>query len=293
MAEKKGIFKKHGLDVTILKMNSAPEVVTYISMKRADIGLYYMPQSFIASQKAPIRMMAPYIDKPLQGILLRSECDNPKTIGGFPCPLFPHFAKALGTSVEKKYLHGDLAFHLHAKTVDAVFGVYKNIEALQLEEQGIATHFISPQDLGVPEFSELVFVIHKEADRATFRPFLSAIKEAIHYAKMYPDEAFSLYAQSNKEKTSKVLRWEKKAWKQTIPLLSDTLQFDMKQVDRFFSWLQKTRILASSATIQTSLIYDEFDPSTQDLPVQALFAPQQLEPLESSHMDHVLNQQAE
>jgi|GEM_PF-1252449 len=275
VAQEKKLFEKHGIHVDILKINDAPDVVSYVTMKRADIGLYYMPQAFVAAEKSSLRMLAPYIDQPLQGFLMREECAEPKTVGGFPCALFPHFVEHLSGSPKKIMLHGDLAFNLHARTVDAVFGVYKNIEVHQLEAQGIKTRFISPVELGIPSFSELVFVVHKDFKKQ--RPFLAAIREAIAFCIAYPDEAFALYAKANPDKTKNVLKWEKNSWNETVPLFSRSLIFDAKQADQFFDWLKTRKIIGNSTVLKECFTIDLYDASTQDLPAQEPFAPQQSE----------------
>lgn len=275
VAQELNLFHKHGIDVELVKINDAPDVISYISMKRADIGLYYMPQAFVAAEKTPLRMIAPYIDVPLQGFLMREECTEPKTVGGFPCALFPHFVDHLEMKPKTVFLHGDLAFNLHARTVDAVFGVYKNIEVHQLEAQGIKTRFISPSDLGIPPFAELVFVIHKESQR--YIPFLNAIRESIEYCKTHPKEAFELYARSNPDKTKSVLEWERKAWDDTLPLLSTTLQFDTKQVNDFLEWLQTRNIVSKKRSVSDFFTIDLRDASIRDLPKQELLAPPQSE----------------
>lgn len=262
VAQEKKLFEKQGIIVEILKINDAPDVIAHISTKQADIGLYYMPQSFVAAEKTPIRMFAPYIDVPLQGFLMHEECLEPKTVGGFPCALFSHFVEQLEHTPRMIFLHGDLAFNLHARTVDAVFGVYKNIEVHQLASQGIKTRFIGPDELGIPTFSELVFIAHKDFKKQ--RAFLKAIRESIEFCVSHPKQAFQLYMQANPDKTQKVLEWERKAWSETIPLFSRSLLFDMKKGEQFFTWLKEKKIISSKMQCTDCFIVDSFDVSKQD-----------------------------
>ncbi len=127
--------------------------------------------------------------------------------------------------------------------LDATFDAYWNIEAEQLSHLGIETISLSLEELGIPNYPELIFLAN--SNKLKKHPDLAArFRAALHEAKLFsrhnPSEAFVSYRQSNPLKTAETLAWEEKAWEKTYPLLSENDELDPESWQNFAEWMRQS-----------------------------------------------------
>lgn len=242
VAVEKGFCKKHGLDVEIRFSPDGGSSMANVALGTATFGVHYFPQTLMA--QTSIVAAFPLIDRPLQGILLR-DSGAVKTLGGYPSKLLSSIEDMLPFSAEKRVVQGDLALALHMGFVDAVFGVYQNIEQPMLRSRGIQTRFIGLAELGVPPFPELVVICKPDCTEVV--PLREAVLEAIVFCRSHPDEAFDLYAQANRDKSSSVLKWEREAWKETLPLYTREGLFVKQEAEAVARWLVEKGLCAAES----------------------------------------------
>lgn len=248
-----GIFAEEGIDLEVIKTNDAPETIPMLLSKRADVALYYMPNTIMASQKTKqLRVVANYIDRPLNAFLFREDSGikdihdmHNKILGGFPDGLIQTYIASLSRTTGIEFsqfrkIHSDLISALYNKSVDMITGVFWNIESQQLKALGVPTKHFPLQDFGFPNYHELVFISREDylVQHPDFRKkFQRAIEKSILYAKNNPSDAFALYTSVNPDKDDFTQGWEVLAWQETVPLFAVDQQPNLDVWNNFSHWM--------------------------------------------------------
>ena len=91
---------------------------------------------------------------------------------------------------------------LLAHRVDAVLGVYRNVEGIQLQERGLKPTIIPLDRAGIPSYDELVLVANAQrlrtdaAYRSTVRRFVGAFLAGTADARQHPQRALAILRRS-------------------------------------------------------------------------------------------------
>src|SRR3990167_1580692 len=173
IAQQQGFFKEQGLEVTLIGPSEPTDPSKWVAAGKADIGLVYQPSFIEAVDRGlPLIRIGTLIDKPLNCLVVLKESGiktladlKGKTIGismgGFSdITLKSLLAKQHLTEndihlVNVKY---NLSQALLAHQVDAITGVMRNYEVPELEAKGFNIVTFLPEDNGIPNYSELIFV---------------------------------------------------------------------------------------------------------------------------------------
>lgn len=268
---KEGIFAKHGIDLDLLKVSEAPEVVPYLLSKQADIALFYMPSTLLAASKTEnLRVLGVLIKEPLNVFLfredsgIRSHLDfHKKSLGGSPDGIIEAYINsAIGFSKIHK-IQMDPVSTLLFRTVDVMVGVYWNIEGEQLHSLGIPTKYVPLKTFGVPDYMELIFItrsdyLQKNPELA--KNFQQALDESISFCKSKPDLAFKHYLSMQPDKDEKVISWEREAFHQTVSLYSDDQDFHKEKWRAFYEWMIDKDLLTHRVSLDILL---ENDPNEE------------------------------
>jgi putative hydroxymethylpyrimidine transport system substrate-binding protein len=172
----RGLFARAGLDVSIEAPSSATDPLKLVGVGRSDLGVSYEPELFLAAaKKLPVVAVAAVVPQPLNSLMaidptIRTIRDlRGKTIGisGVPsdgATLDTMLASAGLTrrSVKVESVGYNLLAALLARRVDAVLGVYRNVEGIQLQQRGLHPTIIPVDRAGVPSYDELVLVANRD-----------------------------------------------------------------------------------------------------------------------------------
>lgn len=249
---KKGFFAEQGIDLQVLLLHDVGGLA-YLTSGQADLALYYMPATIRAiNHGVKVTPIAVLIDQPLNAFIYRTDKGinspgdlNGKIIGycadGYDLSTMEHILEANGI-VPKQRLNVsfDLVSTLGLGHVDAVYGAFWNIECLQLRALGIETDHFALTDLGVPDHSELIIVAKensKEAGEEFAEKFQKGLMASIAFCRNYPSEAFEIYLEANPDKGVATQKWEREAWRDTLPLLSESVEIDKAKWINFSNWL--------------------------------------------------------
>jgi len=257
IAKQQGYFKDQGLDVELIgpaDPNDAPKLV---SAGKADIGITYEPEYMQQVDAGlPLIRMGTLIDKPLntlvalQGNDIKSIADlKGKRIGSSSGGLSSIMLKVMLTQAglnEKDVEIIDVRYNLSqallSHKVDAVTGIMRNFEVPMIEshDQKVVTFF--PEDHGIPNYSELVFIAHTDAIHdKRFPRFLMAVKKAVRYLDEHPQQTWDAYAKQYPESNNQVNR---EAWFATMPYFAeDPASFDHKEWQQFAEFMQKNGMI--------------------------------------------------
>ncbi len=214
-AQAQGYFEDEGLEVVLQPPVSPEDPPLFVASGRVDIGISYEPDVIQArAQGIPITAVAAIVPVPLNSIqtLKTSGLTDPahlagKTIGypGIPSNLIYiqtvlRNAGVDPSSVKLVNVGFNLGPALRGKRVDATIGTYWNVEAVEAEMKGFPVNVMRLQDHGVPEYNELVFIVHEksvETNRDVLQRFLRAVAKGHEFAARNPDAAADAVARAN------------------------------------------------------------------------------------------------
>lgn len=257
VAEQQGFFKAQGLDVTLIGPADSSDPPKLVAAGKADIAIDYEPQFMQqVARGLPLARIGSLINHPLNCLAVLQ--DGPiKSIPDLKNKNIGHSTGEVSSVMLQTMLqnHGltladvhsinvryDLTQALLAKKVDAVTGVMRNFEIIQMQLSGHPARAFYPEENGVPTYDELIFVVNKnQLPDARFKKFLIAVKQGEDYLQKHPDEMWLAFAKAHPELNDEL---NKKAWYATLPYFAkDPSAFNQKDWKRFADFMKKNNLL--------------------------------------------------
>jgi len=258
-ARDKGFFANRGLDVAIHAPSDPTAPLKLVAAGRVDFAVSYEQEVLIAvAKKLPVVAVAAVVPRPLNSIMaidsrIRSVRDlKGRSIGitGVPADyaaLDSSLAAAgLRRSAVKVVSVGyNLLPALLAHKVDAVLGVYRNVEGIELEQRGLKPTIIPLDHAGIPTYDELVLVASSSRLRdagyaAETRDFVRAFLAGTAAARADEPGSVSVL----KKDTASSARYLARATPATLALLSGVGCMRVADWQRFSDWMRARRLLA-------------------------------------------------
>jgi putative hydroxymethylpyrimidine transport system substrate-binding protein len=191
-AQSTGLFAKAGLDVTIRAPSDPTAPLKLVAAGQSDLAVSYEQELFFAAErKLPVIAVAAVVPQPLNSIIaiepnIHSVRDlKGRTIGitGVPSDYAALDTALASAGLTRKDVHivsvgYNLLPALLAHKVDAVIGVYRNVEGVQLQERGLKPTIITLDRVGIPSYDELVLVANAERLR-TDSGYRSVVRRAV------------------------------------------------------------------------------------------------------------------
>jgi putative hydroxymethylpyrimidine transport system substrate-binding protein len=188
-----GLFAKAGLDVAIHAPSDPASPLKLVALGKADFAVSYEQELFFAAaKKLPVVAVAAVVPRPLNSIMsiergIRSAADlKGKTIGitGAPSDYAALDTALRSASLTRKDVKVvavgyNLLPALLAHRVDAVLGVYRNVEGIELQQRGLHPTIIPLDRAGIPSYDELVLVANSARLR-TDPTYAATIKRFVH-----------------------------------------------------------------------------------------------------------------
>lgn len=177
-AEQAGYFAEEGLTVNIQPPAGVNDAMSMVAAGQADIGLYYQQDVIQArtEQGVPVKSIAAVVQAPLNIVLSLKEKDitepadlTGKTVGYAGTELSEALIHSImqrsgqdPSSVELVDVGFDLMSSMVTGNVDATIGCLVNHEVPQMEKEGFEVNYFFPDDFGVPQYYEGVFLANDE-----------------------------------------------------------------------------------------------------------------------------------
>jgi putative hydroxymethylpyrimidine transport system substrate-binding protein len=256
----RGFFVRAGLAVTARPPSAASDSITLVATGRSDLGISYEPEVFFAQQRhIPVVAVASVVPRALASIIAAggSGISTPadlrgKTIGVDGTASTTAFVDTVlrHAGVDPAGVHlTNVGFNqvpaLLQHRVDAVAGVFGNIEGIQLAQQG-AHPVVFPYDrYGVPGYDELVLVANSgrlRSDPAYKRAvgrFVAALSAATRWAQAHPRAAVAVMEHHAYRDYQGTIRASVPA---TLKLLR-TAPLDSAAWTRFGDWMFRSGLL--------------------------------------------------
>ena len=210
-AQQHGFFQRANLQVTMRAPSDPSAPIKLVGLNRVDLAISYQPDLFFAGEKGlPVKAVAALVPVPLNSLIALggSGVTSPGALRGRKVGItgIPTDDAILATllrgggmargDVQTVSVGFNLVTSLLSHKVDAILGGYRNVEAIQIEQETGARPVVVPVDrLGVPSYDELVVVANSRrlaSDRAyadAVRRFLDAVVRASEAAIADPEGA--------------------------------------------------------------------------------------------------------
>ncbi|HVA30508.1 MAG TPA: ABC transporter substrate-binding protein [Gaiellaceae bacterium] len=278
-AQATGLFARAGLDVTIRSPSDPTAPLKLVGVGRSDLAVSYEQELFFAAAKQlPVVAVAAVVPQPLNSFMaiepsVRSLRDlKGKTIGitGVPSDYATLDTALHSVGLTRKQLKivtvgYNLLPALLAHRVDAVLGVYRNVEGIQLELRGLHPTIIPVDRAGVPSYDELVLVANKTRlhddpqYRSEVKRFVGAFLAGTADARSHPSKALAIM----KKVTASDPKFLARAVPATLHLLAGARGVGCLNVDawqRFGDWMHATGLL-KKPIVAASVVAPSFLPS--------------------------------
>nr|MDQ2696870.1 ABC transporter substrate-binding protein [Pseudomonadota bacterium] len=209
VAQQKGFFTDHDLEVTLETPDTAEEAVRRVASGKADVAVTRQPRLHVlVGQGQPIKRIGTLIALPLSAVVVLQ--DSPVNA------IADLKGRRIGyrTDDDRALLNAVLARHavapdqvtlapvgddwlaeLTAGRVDAVTGISRtqDLPAMVLAGRSARAFFVEEQ--GIPPYDELILVANREKlTDARLRRFLRAVEQGVRYIVNHPEAAWQAFA---------------------------------------------------------------------------------------------------
>ncbi len=262
VAEEQGYFEDASLEVEMRQPSDPAAVLQLVAAGRSEFGISYENEmTSAAARDIPVLSIMAITQHPLNSIisLKKSGIDSPEELAGkkigyagtsFGTAVIDTVVQEAGkdpSSVEKVNVGYDLRPALTSRRVDAVVDAYWNIEAVELAQEGFETNVIRLNEVGVPNYNELVFATSKSyanANPDVVRRFVGALVKGHEYALENPQAAHHALLEANEELDPETVE---ETLKLTVPLFKDEGESvgyqDPEEWRAYVKWAVKNDVL--------------------------------------------------
>jgi putative hydroxymethylpyrimidine transport system substrate-binding protein len=202
-----GDFKRAGLNVHIEVPSNPATPLELLQAGKVDMAISYEPEVLLArNQNEPLVSVAAIVQHPLTSIVSLGSAHiksvkqlRGKTVGYAGIPYQQAYLSTIlaaahvpVSSVKLVNVGSNLVPALLSRRVDAVIGAYWNYEAIQLQQLGKHPNVIRVNQVGVPDYDELVLVVRRSElanDSDPLREFVQALARGYESARRDPQAA--------------------------------------------------------------------------------------------------------
>jgi putative hydroxymethylpyrimidine transport system substrate-binding protein len=217
-----GDFAKAGLNVHVQVPTDPATPLQLLAAGKIDVAISYEPELLLARDKgAPLVAIGAIVQRPLTSIvsLGSKHITTPaqlrgKRVGDAGIPYQHAYLTSIlqranvpVSSVKEINVGDNLVPAMLSGRVDATLGAYWNYEAIQLEQAGKHPTVIHVENVGVPDYDELVVVTREDeiANRTNIlRRFIQALARGYEAVRANPQAAVNALVAANPSLSSKL-----------------------------------------------------------------------------------------
>lgn len=264
IAEEKGIFKKHGLDVEMIAPADPNDPPKLVAAGKADLAISYQPQLHLQiAEGLPLKRIATLIAAPLNSLVVikdgpiesLADLKGKKigySIGGFETAILMAMLAPHNISLDDITLinvNFSLSPSLLSGQVDAVIGAFRNFELNQMDIEGYPGRAFYPEEEGVPAYDELILVANSDKlNDPRFKSFVEALEEATQYLVNHPEDSWKLFIKNHKELDDELNR---RAFASTLPRFAlRPAALDAGRYHRFAAFMQAQGLITTILPVQ-------------------------------------------
>jgi putative hydroxymethylpyrimidine transport system substrate-binding protein len=221
-AQNKGYFAKQHLTVNFKTPSNAADPIKLVGLNKVDLAVSYESEMFYGQQEnLPVTAVATIVPVPLNSLIVTpkdhvtslSQMKGKKVgITGIPSDgaIYQSMVKTAGLTpaqVPTVTVGFNLVPSLLSGKVDSIIGGYRNVEAIQIEQEMNQKPTVFPaSELGVPSYAELVLVANRNrlaSDKAyasAVKRFVAALVQGTNAARKDPSGATTIMEQVSQYK---------------------------------------------------------------------------------------------
>ena len=223
-AEQKGDFARQHLTVHFLTPSNAADPIKLVGLNKVDLAVSYESEMFYGQQEnLPVTAVATIVPVPLNSLIVNpkdhvtslSQMKGKKVgISGIPSDgavydTMLKTAHLTPSEVPTVTVGFNLVPSLLSNKVDGIIGGYRNVEAIQIQQEMNQKPSVFPaSELGVPNYAELVLVANRnrlassKSYASTVRRFVAALVAGTNGAIKDPSGATSIMEQVSQYKVA-------------------------------------------------------------------------------------------
>jgi len=265
-AKQAGYFDQAGLDLKIRTPNDPSLPIKEVAAGRVDLAISYEPELLRArDQGLHVIAVGALVQKPLTSII---SLDKPaitrpsqlagQTVGTAGIDYQSAYLKTIlnhagvdPSSVKQRNVGFNLVPALVTHRVNAILGGYWNYEAVQLQLAKKHPHVLRLDQVGVPNYNELVFVADADGldqNGQAIHRFLGAVSRGVRFLKQDQNAAVDALDKANPDLDPRLQRASVKV---TLPAFEPPAGKpfgwqDPAQWAAFASWMHQNGILKGS-----------------------------------------------
>jgi putative hydroxymethylpyrimidine transport system substrate-binding protein len=276
-AQASGLFARAGLAVTIRAPSDPTAPLKLVGVGNSDLAVSYEQELFFAAaKKLPVVAVAAVVPQPLNSFMaiepqihtLRDLAGRTIGITGVPSDYATLDTALASVGLTRKDVKVvtvgyNLLPSLLAHRVDAVLGVYRNVEGIQLQLRALHPTIVPIDRAGVPTYDELVLVANKTrlhtdaAYRSDVQRFVGAFLAGTAQARRNPARALAILARVTTSEPTFLAR----ATPATLRLLAGPHGIGcirLAEWQRFGAWMHTqsllTKPIAATSVLDTSFL---------------------------------------
>lgn len=254
-AQYSGAFQRHGLDVELIAPADPSTPPRLVAAGQGDLAISYPIQlGMMVDQHIPLVQVGSLLDTPLDTLITNGNIKSLKelkgkkigvAIAGDQHAILGTMLESVGLSLSDVQLvnvNFQLEQALMTGAVDGVIGAGRNYELIDLQQRKIPVSFFYPEQYGVPDYDELIFVARPDkAKDPKIARFMQALKEGNAYLQTHSDEIFNKAIKDHPELNTPL---NKAAWQVTLSLDSkDPGKIDEPRIQKFIDFLIKKGVI--------------------------------------------------
>lgn len=257
IAEARGEFAARDLDVEIVAPADPSAPPRLVAAGQGDIAITYQPNLYQqADEGLRVKRIGTLVESPLNALVvladgpIRELSDLQGTtvgfsVGGFEDALLGRMLSTVDLTLDDVTLvnvNFALTPALISGQVDAVIGAFRNFELTQLRIAGSAGRAFFPEEHGVPNYEELIFIAR--ADRAredVMARFMDAIAVATKWQAENQAEAEEIFFEVHPELDDELNR---NAFIDTLPKFPlDPIALDTARYETFATFMTEAGLV--------------------------------------------------
>lgn len=257
VAQQQGYFKEQGLEVELIGPADPADPPKLVAAGKADVAVTYEPEFMQQVDRGlPLISIGVLIDKPLNCLAALKDSKinslndlKGKRIGmhqsGISMVMLRTLLQKQGLNdkdVELINVRYNLSQALLSHKVDAVAGMMRNIEvpSMELNNHKVATFL--PEESGIPNYNELIYVINAaNMTDNRFPRFLAALKKAVIWLDMHPKQGWQQFIKVYPEANNNVNR---EAWFATLPYFAEEPEsVNQAEWQRFSNYMAENKLI--------------------------------------------------
>jgi putative hydroxymethylpyrimidine transport system substrate-binding protein len=277
----KGYFKDQGLNVKLQPPSNVTDVAKLVATGNVPLGISYEPDTIIAgASNLPIVAVGALVPVALNSIIAPAKTGittpaalKGKSVGVSGLESDDAFLKAISQkagipldSIKKVNVGANLLPSVVSGKVDSILGGYRNVEAVQVKDQGLNPTVIPVTQAGVPPYDELVIIANADklksdpAYQQLVRNFLAGLAKGNALAVAQPAVGIDSMKEVIKGYPAKQVQQMVDV---TAPLLNNPLGFGQmseKSWQSFANWMLANKLITKAVNV-SNVMTDKYLPA--------------------------------